>query len=656
MKYLGICLAVLSAVSIPAHAVNTAYTTDWIANTYGTNAGHVQNASRSLWVDGTKTGVFYTASMWDENGSGIEQYTNGAVTQGIGAHGEAQGDALTMSATDIWAPRQYGRPCPTCSYTSGLVFHYNRSTGALTDYVQVSCDTAERAQDVITGIATWGHVWAASDNNSVCQRVRLYNTAGDAWISDIPVANPGALAFDRNGNILVANESAGTVTQVSQAGTVLSTLTLPTGEVPHALYFDPTTQYLYIGDAGPDQNIKVYDTRTWTLNSTIGVTGGYLDTTTGTKGVISPTRLAKVDGIGKDASHNLYVLVQPWGKNYDNGRTAGDLLFAYDSSLNPLSGYPLQSLNFEAIASPDPAADDTLFFSGDNIYSCAGYPCSSTWQYVANTVDPFTYPSDMRLQTNTTVYAGRGLHFGMIADVQGNRIMLATDQDPDNFEVYHFTPSVSGYVAIPQGWITSVLSMASAHIRKGFDLDDAGGVWASEDRGTCAAICYWPLSGFLTDGTPQWGAVQTFAIPSTIGTLGRIAYIPETDTMILSNITGTDWTSIGTRVEVYRGWKAGNQTNPLVINLTSANPKSMSAAGNYLFVGYVHTVPNVDAFNLTTGTLDNTFINSDSSHVYVGNDVDSMYGIRADMRSNGEYVVTKDDYNGSSIVVYRWTP
>jgi hypothetical protein len=42
--------------------------------------------------------------------------------------------------------------------------------------------------------------------------------------------------------------------------------------------------------------------------------------------------------------------------------------------------------------------------------------------------------------------------------------------------------------------------------------------------------------------------------------------------------------------------------------------------------------------------------------VYVGNDVDSMYGLRSYLRSNGQYVVTKDNYNGSSVIVYRWTP
>jgi hypothetical protein len=55
-------------------------------------------------------------------------------------------------------------------------------------------------------------------------------------------------------------------------------------------------------------------------------------------------------------------------------------------------------------------------------------------------------------------------------------------------------------------------------------------------------------------------------------------------------------------------------------------------------------------------SLDTTLINSSPDTVYVGNDVDSMYGLRSYRRSNGESLVTKDNYNGSSIIVYRWTP
>ncbi|MFD1560151.1 SMP-30/gluconolaconase/LRE-like region family protein [Paraburkholderia silviterrae] len=638
--YAAFLAAVLSGTITPQ--CQGQYTTDWIANTFGTNATHVGNAARSMWV--APEGTIYTASMWDENEGGIAIYKDGANAGSIGAHGEPQGSAITGNAMYLWAPRQFGRVNGV--FVNGMVFRYIRATGANDQQIQVSADTTERRADVITGIATWGQYWAASDHPG--NRVRVYKTDG-AWILDIAVTDPGAIAFDRNGNLIIAQETEGALQHFNLAGQSLGTVTLAAGVQPHALYFDPTTQYLWIGDAGPDQQVKIYDTRTYTQVSTFGIKGGYLDVTTGIKGQVGSLRFARIDGIGRDSAGNIYILSQPWGGSWDHGRTGGTDIYAYDATR--ALKYRLQAFNFEAIGAPDPATDATDFYSGTNIYSGTG---GSNWTFVANTVDPFTYPNDLRL---STTYAGRGLHFGMVANVGGNRILASTDQNPDNFAIEHFNPSVSGYIAIPDGWVTSVLGMASTHIRKGFALDSQGGVWASLDRNTCSTtICYWHLMGFAADGTPQWGAVQSWPIPTTIGTPGRIVYLPESDTLILANIAGTDWTSIGTRVEVYHGWKAGNQTNPVVINLTSTNPKSMTAAGNYLFVGYVHTVPNIDAFNLTTGSLDNTLINSNPSNVYVGNDVDSMYGLRSVLRSNGEYVVTKDDYNGTSIVVYRWTP
>src|SRR6202012_4177355 len=145
--------------------------------------------------------------------------------------------------------------------------------------------------------------------------------------------------------------------------------------------------------------------------------------------------------------------------------------------------------------------------------------------------------------------------------------------------------------------------------------DSRGDVWAGLDRTN--QIYRYPFTGFDGNGKPTWGPGVTFSIPQSIRPL--------------------------TRIEVYHGWLAGNNKRPdPVINLTSVNPKSITAAGNYLFVGYVHTVPNIDAFNLTTGHLDTTLINANPTAVYVGNDVDSMYGLRAYLTSSGEYVVTKD--------------
>jgi hypothetical protein len=80
----------------------------------------------------------------------------------------------------------------------------------------------------------------------------------------------------------------------------------------------------------------------------------------------------------------------------------------------------------------------------------------------------------------------------------------------------------------------------------------------------------------------------------------------------------------------------------------------MAVAGAYVFIGYF-AVPNVDVFDLSTGSLVLT-MTTGGSVTYTGNDTDSMYGITAYKKSNGQYTVTKDDYNCNKVVVYTFVP
>ncbi|ACC75449.1 SMP-30/gluconolactonase/LRE family protein [Paraburkholderia phymatum] len=628
-------------IAISGPGCHAQYTTDWLANTYGTLAAHVGNAARSMWV--APEGVVYTASMWDENEGGVAIYQNGRSMGSIGIHSEFQGGAITGNATSIFAAMQAGT-----QYGTGGVGRYNRATGARDLVINVSTWTAMSHADAISGLATAGSLLYASDFFG--NRVRVFTTDG-AWQQDISVASPGALALDDAGNVWVARKSAGAIVEYSPTGALLNTIQMPATSRPCALYFDAPRGLLMAGDEGPDMNIKLYSatsgvTRAPQLVGTFGVQGGYLDTTTGIKGQVGDKRFTRVAGIGKDAAGNLYVLNNPWGGGWDLGRNGGTDLHAYDGAGNLL--WKLQALNFEAVAAADPVTDGRLFYSGTNIYSG-----TAGGTFVANTVDPFSYPGDPRLNANDTQ---RDEHFGQLVSVGGNRILVASGQNPAIFYFFHFEPS-TGYIAVPDASIPGSAFNTTRPVTGGFSIDTKGDVWAGLDRTN--HIYHYPLTGFDGYGKPTWGAGIALPIPLSIRPLTRIVYLAENDTMILAQgIAGSaDWTAMSTRIEVYHGWSAGNMTRPApVIHLTSANPKSMAAAGNYLFVGYVHTVPNIDAFNLTTGHLDTTLINSNPGNVDVGNDVDSIFGLSAFVRSTGEYVVTKDNYNGSSVIVYRWTP
>src|SRR5476649_3064103 len=113
-------LAALLIATI-APACQAQYTTDWIANTYGTNVTRVGSVARSMWV--APEGVIYTASMWDENEGGVAIYGNRQNMGSIGIHNEFQGSAITGNATSIFAALQYDR-----TNGSGWVGRYNRTS------------------------------------------------------------------------------------------------------------------------------------------------------------------------------------------------------------------------------------------------------------------------------------------------------------------------------------------------------------------------------------------------------------------------------------------------------------------------------------------------------------------------------------------------
>jgi len=120
-------------IAMVASVCHAQYTTDWLANTYGTLASHVGNAARSMWV--APEGVVYTASMWDENEGGVEIYQNGRSIGSIGIHSEFQGGAITGNTTSIFAAMQAGT-----QYGSGGVGRYNRATGT---------------RDLVINVSTW---------------------------------------------------------------------------------------------------------------------------------------------------------------------------------------------------------------------------------------------------------------------------------------------------------------------------------------------------------------------------------------------------------------------------------------------------------------------------------------------------------------------
>jgi hypothetical protein len=605
---------------LPGAACFSQYTTSWIGNTFGDNANHVGNCARSMWV--SPGGIVYASSGWDENGRNIGIYQNGVTLGSMGGTNQSQGSAIAGDSTWVFAAQE------TPAYNIG---RYNRATKSR-DLLFQGSSTTTASGDVIRGLGILnGRVYVSDYAGN---RIAVFTTGG-TLVRQWPVTSPGALAIDSNGFVWVAQMISGTLLQFDTLGTAGAVIHMDTASRPSALYVDNQHGQLLVGDQGPDMNIKIYDGQSATLITTFGTLGGYLNQTSGIRGQTGDKRFTRIVGIGRDTQGRLYVLNNPWGGTWDLGRNGATDIHCYDST--GALQWTLQALNFEGVASADAGTDGADLYSGNILYHFTG---TGGGNYVANTVDPYRYPGDARISPGDK---GRGEHFGMMANAGGHRLLVAANQNTDVFYTYYFNPSTDGYIAIPGDTI-------QPHVRNGFQLDSIGDRWTSYDKTN--AIQHYPLTGFTAGGRPIYGTAISTPTPTTIAPLNRLGYLPASDKMVLAG-GSTDWTLIGNRIEVYNGWLAGNRTPNTVITLSRAQAKSMAVAGDYVFIGY-YAIPNIDVFSLTTGNLILTL--TPTGGVYAGNDTDSEYGVQAYHKSTGEYLITKDDYNGTKVVIYRWNP
>ena len=447
---LGMCMAMLA----PASHAQVQYSTDWLANTYGTLAQHVGNAARSMWV--APEGVIYTSSRWDENAGGVALYQNGQTLGTIGIHDEFQGGAITGNATSIFVALGYNR-----TFGSGSVGRYDRSTNKRDLRIPVSTWTGLPNPDVITGLATAGNLLYASDFYG--NRVRVYTTDG-VWQRDIGVTGLARWRSMRRAT-RVARMSAGVVAQYSATGTLLNTIQMAAGARPSALYFDASTGSCWW--ATRDMNIKLYSLAGLPQQiGTFGVQGGYLDTTSGIKGRSATALHAR-------GRHRQGFGRQPVRAQQRVGRRLGSRAQRQHRSsfVQPDRRAAMEAAGAELRGDRRARPGDrrhVLLQRQQRLYGPAG------GTFVANTVDPFTYPKDPRLDMNDYQ---RGQHFGQLVMVGGNRILVASGQNPGNFNFYYFTPA-TGYIANPAGSLPGKPFNTTLQVTTGFDIDGNGDVWA----------------------------------------------------------------------------------------------------------------------------------------------------------------------------------
>jgi len=452
---------------------------------------------------------------------------------------------------------------------------------------------------------------------------------------------------------------------------------------PTALAIDHQCR-LMVADNGPDQNIKVFDisgTATPVVLHTIGDKGGALSGPT--PGLIEPLKFWGIRGIGTDSVGNLWVA----NCGYPSQVGGGTDLRHFDTDLN--MDCQMLGLAFVQSMDADPLNPRHIYSSGERYeidYDTPAGNLQAHWKYAAQTLDPFRYPDDPRLDNS--------LESTIIRYIDGKRFMFLTNMYSEFLCVYRF----DGEIAVPCAFFTvawdgqwekyswqkdkrpklpdvegnrwlwrdnngdgqvqkdefTTYNLGYPHI-KGIDIDKNGNVYLGS-----RFLCYFPANGLDKNGVPNYSATTMertnapFAYSG--GDMTRIKYVDETDIMYFGTGEGFPYFSDIIR---FRNWSKGER----VADTLHIGKQSIAFTADdkyiYLNVGkeglYTKKMGEIDIWDAETLKPVGYILPGPEVNNFSGM-LDLMYAIQVSKLPGGErIIVVEEDYYGKGII-YKWCP
>ena len=616
--------------------------TSWLGNTFGgADDKWVQNYVDEIEVG--SDGTVYTASEWDESGRCTGIYKNGDVVpnllkqyNGAGGH-KAWGYGTANHAVAIDATRIY------LINTSGELLRFNRADHKYIDTKPVLTITKVGDKEIGKAVGLTcarGLLYIIRDNGEISVRsasdLQLRRTFTVTGARDIAVASDGTLW------VLAGTQ----IRRYSAVGKAMPQ-TIPDAGNPTAISFDNKGRLL-VCDNGPRRQVLLYSGLTTAPRrvGTFGVLGGI---TAGPRpGEVAPHKLHSLAGAATDAQGNLYVALSA-------GMVDGTVLRQFRPAIkggwNAL-GWELNGLNFVDSVVTEPKSEGMSVYSHSRRFVMDySKPPGQQWKVAGYTLDPDAKKPDARRKEPS-------YHPAFTRHLKGKVIIYMTPMMGGNVELYtpragtEFLDPIYSYKRQLGGW--------------GFSVDGRGDIWECNNK-TIARV---PFQGFATDGQPRFGPRQEFVAPAPWDSLQRVYYNSTTDTLFLAGYT-TDkkeetWGIIGKEMARYKGWLKGNRTP----TWTKAVPhdfkptqgprvimKSMSIAGDYLFMVGVDTRAQVRVYDIRDGR----FVGLLNPGKEVGGVdatgwVDMPDAIFALRRKNGEYLVFVEEDGRNKIVLYHWNP
>lgn len=569
-----------------------------------------------------------------------------------------------------------------------------------------AADKYRRPPQQIRGLASNGaQLFVAED---VTHHIHVLDTQTLKIKRSFPFKYPGDIALDGEGHLWIVSRpdvSQGKIPwmpSMEQGHYRIVQYTTdgqPTGKVIDdvgivtAISLGGPNRALYVADVQPDRmNVRIYDvTAAPRLVDTFGEPGGIYQGDN--PGKLVPERLAFISGVGVDDQGNVYVSsAMP---------EAGSFIRRYDLQGN--MAWQRYCAIFSHAADFDRGTDGRVIYgkSGKFTMDYAKPPGEEgTWS--AFTIDPFKYPDDPRLRSQTQPGGASIGHTTLVRRLNG-RVYLynigtlfsvsCVRKDPDSelfipSNVIFGRPTGGEYPPDrPEGpimWrdIDGDGQMENDEYTEWTDMygwcwwvDADGGIWLNPE-GPRRQIMHLPVTGFDKHGNPIYrlDAMKRYDRPAPFGpsddayTIQRLVYDPARDVMFAAGWSTrlgkeTGYHGFGDVIVRYENWSTDpTPRTEIELPVTDQEFRSFAVAGDLIFVTRSKAVQvdpdtkaNTRVYDSRDGRDLGVMAIGDIAHGETGW-VDIPYGLNAMHRANGEYLITVEENWKSKQLLYRIPP
>jgi len=672
IKKYGLLLIIVFLLSHAQTFAQLTYNSTWVANSGGTWKTFTQMYMLGAQV--SKAGIVAGVTNWDEGGRGLGVYSsdNGMV-RNTEWNDRGAGTCVGINMDYIYTAWRDGDVTKRLvSHTTGAVKSIkipgitNVSVNPYAWSYDAKTNDIFRKQMGITGVSA-NELYVVVAVYQL-DKVFVYDT-NLILLREISVDRPYYATPDNNGNVWIIkgadSDNKVKVAEFNASGVATGKVIAGLSD-PRSLQVNFAGQ-LVIGDNGANQQVFFYDiSGIPSLTKTVGKKGGI---GSGIPGEVKPDKFNGIVYAGTDSLNNLYVITNREG--------------AIIRKFNPANQQLWQKfgLAFVDMATVDPENENHIYSQEEKYVMDYSRENGQEQTYAACLLDPDKYPEDARV--NQSLDGGVWVKY-----INGKKFMFVGNMYSDFIFIYRFNEATDGEIAIPSGAIMNHNSSQWGLVEwPAYQPKIGSFVWRDkngngkfdaneyesipykislanvDDKANIylgGSLDYFECMGIDEIGNPIYSFKNkvTQAIPRDFYLFKKAVYDNKRDVMYISGNSNSlgNGRNLGPVYAAYPDWSKGNRKALWIKeypNDITNDYTSIAARSDYVFLGLALNNSNIDVLDAKTGAKVGTFTPQQLERFGW---IDIPWGLMAGQRTNGEYLVFREDDYVAKTVIQRWNP